>query len=1328
MHNTGRRTACLAIVLAGAAAAAEGDGVAEALSEVRHVKADLFSRTSSVLGKLPGPAELAAHQLRCRPIPKPRAGAPREVRFDAATKRRAAGLDPAALRKAKGRMGMRVLPLGITGAYVSESLGNRELVVVHVPADAPATGALQVDDIIIGANGRLFEDPEDPRPEMGHALVESQSPELGGILTLQIVRDRKPANVRIDLGSTLGYSETWPFDCEKSRQVRQAALKFVMSHYPWHRYDFWTPTFLMASGDEAAMELARRHLCAGLQEEYPEGRGTSTWRGGYRLTNLCEYYLLTGDSAVLPAILHQAQGLAWAQYRSGSWSHGGSDKTLMAPGTATGGYGEINNAGLGALIGLALARECGVEPYDHTLPRAIRFFGKFCGSNFPYGLGTPSGRGGRMDNGMNSMAAIAFRLLGEREMAERWARTACYMWMGRERGHAEAIFSAAWGPLGAALAPPEEFHAFMNQMRWAYEMGRTRDGGLTFMRGSRWTYPNMTAAMGLFLYLPEHRLQILGARRSVFAQRPPKGLERAALYYKTKEWAKLRKFLNDYLKTAEKADPAPTAHLAYARALLAAHDRLERHAAATLKIIAHSIDDGMPATAQLQLDLLARMLGEEREEAARLRERLGEGKLRDRKRPKPEPLVDSKELIKTLGLAKGGVGDGFAHSPDYIGEVNRRGFDGMPPEQIARFLGHFSAGAADGAARALAAHGAEALPLLKRLLRDSHPGLRAGAVATLTYLYKSDSQEYRTEVPDDLAEIIRLLRPMVGDESPLVRDSVGRFVLGVKVLNEDVYDILHEMARRGVDAIGRLVRHGVKDPDARISLCMLLTQSALRRKSTTPANYKPLLVASTAHMDKCRPYVQTAIDVVGSPTVLGLYGFFSNCPRDASMQILAHYAAEPLVLANLPVILDLSFRKGSGKVDVYTIHSVEYPHRIVLKIGPKALPAVDRFLESKRALIERIESGKEDPPAWWQKLRPADFRPCLEQWEVTAELVRCLYGVKPPKEAIPSLCRIYLTGRAWGEWERGRIRDRLTEMGPAALPAVRAALASARAPLLADADKRIAAKQAAVEAADRRAKKPLQKEIDELVGQKVILEQRIGGLEELISLIEHFAAEKPSSTAVEELCRFYTKRTWGSEHPRQPGETSYIRPFYARQLALVRDTLLRWGQAALPAIRRFQEADREVLAEALADLDKQEAFWKTQWARKASGPLAGIAKERDDLPRVRAELEELAGLIEAAAADRPSDAQLAGLCRTYTRHDWPAQKALIRGILKRAQPRSAAVIRKHIRAERDALPEIVSQMNKLMGGTVVPRVRIPYDRWKALAKCIRAGIAELERL
>jgi len=1325
MNNARLWLVCLVAFPAGPAAAARPDKVDEALAEVRHVKADLYRRHSSVLGRLPGPAEMAAHQLRCRPIPKPTRGAPREIRFDAETVTRAAALDPMALRKAPGRLPLTVLPLGITGAYVTEAKGRVELLVVHVLDDAPATGALRLDDIIIGANGRLFQDAEDPRPEMGHALVESQSPELGGILTLQIVRAAKPMNVKVDLGNTLSYSDTWPFDCAKSRRIRADAVTFVMSQYPWHRYDFWTPTFLMACGDEAAMELARRHLLKGLQDQYAEGTGSSTWRGGPRLMNLCEYYLLTGDSSVLPAIRHQAQGLAWAQYRSGSWTHGGGKgPSVLAPGTGGGGYGEVNCAGLGAFVGLCLARKCGVEPYGHTLPRSIRFFGTFCGSNLPYGLGSPGGeRTGRMDNGMNSTAAMAFHLLGEEAMAVRWARSVCYMWMGRERGHAEGIFGAVWGPVGAALAPKEEFHAFMNHMRWAYEMGRARDGGLTFMRGSRWTYPNMTAAYGLFLCLPQRRLQILGGD-SVFARRPPEGLAEAARLYKDKKWTQLRTVLNGVIK----AGPRSPEHLAYAKDLLAAHDRLEKHAAATLKIIRKSIADGRRATAQTQLDLLARMLGEERPSAAALRKALGGGKLQDPRPERPKPLMDSKEIIKRLNLAKGKFGDGFAHSPGYIAETNRRGFDGMPPEKIAGFLAHFSGAPASGAARALASHGPKVLPLLKRLLKDTHHGIRSGALATLKHMYASDSKEFRTDVPAEQAEIIKLVRPLIEDESQLVRRTASDLVVSMKVLNDDIYAILFELARHKGSGVEKVNRYGIKDPQIRTKLSMRLIETANRFRDTVPARYKPMVVATTAHIELCEPYIQTAVETLNNPEVLMMYGFFSNHPPNGALQILEHYARNPQVLKSLPDVLRFAARKQSG-VDSYWYPIVEYPHRIIVKIGPKALPIVEAFCASEQALHREIQFGRHRRPAWWKESTPEYVATWRRQMAETADLVRSLYQDKPSDKAIQSMCALYLSGRAFGAWERQRIRDRITELGLEVLPAVRPAVATQEPAVQAELGKEIAAKQAEADAlTDRRKKGAIKKEIKVIESRKAALEQRAGELSELVSLVEVFHKGRPSSADVQALCRFYVKRPWGNRYPFDQHNTSYMRPLHGRQLGLVRDTLQRWGKAALPALRAFVEEDKHTLASALAALDKEEEFWKPQWARKAMLPLSRIALEREDIRQISAELADLAALIGCASCDRLSAEQLGALCRIITRRGWPAQKALAGDLLKRAGARAVKVIGTHILGEKKALSDTVARIRLLMSDSVKRRVTWRYDRARAAEATLRQGIKELEGL
>ena len=55
---------------------------------------------------------------------------------------------------------------------------------------------------------------------------------------------------------------------------------------------------------------------------------------------------------------------------------------------------------------------------------------------------------------------------------------------------------------------------------------------------------------------------------------------------------------------------------------------------------------------------------------------------------------DVKKIVKELKLAKGGVGDGFAHDEAYITRTNAEGYEGMAAEHIAGFLGHFSGGPA----------------------------------------------------------------------------------------------------------------------------------------------------------------------------------------------------------------------------------------------------------------------------------------------------------------------------------------------------------------------------------------------------------------------------------------------------------------------------------------------------------------------------------------------------------------------------------------------------------------------------------------------------------
>jgi len=589
---------------------------------------------SKVLGPLPAPEELAAaHEHLGLP---PRNGLPARRSIDAATARRYDRLYHYVTFKDHqlyGDYGSQSIPLGITGIHANEYRNRHELFVVEVEKDSPAEGRVFAEDIILGANGRLFEELDhlaDPRIPMGYSLAEAQTAELGGVLTLHLVRNGRFLNVPVELGVEGPYSPTWPFDCEKSRRMGDRLVAMILERYGTGRRltsrhsggSWWHALILLGAGEDRALERARRSVyeIAGVESwdqvreavasgnyPLPEQITGSSWVLSYELIILCEYYLQTGDSAVLPAVVWKKHLLEKGQAPSGSWCHG----------MGMGGYGEVNATGGACFVALALAAECGVEMDPVALDRSARFFRQFVGGGVPYGNHSP-GPLGSSDNGKNAMPAVAFAILGDEEAAGGLARPTCYSYLCRENGHADGSFAFSWGPLGALRAPAPEFHLFMNNLIWYYELARTGDGALIFLRGCHWSRPyGCSGPMGMVLMMPRRKLRIVGGPRTVFGTRPPKGLREAERLYKLKRWDELEQFLHDYLSRDSRGEGAE-----YARRLLAACRAQEKHVQKVLEMIRRNIDKGDAWTASEQLAALRLLLGEERPEMARLREYL----------------------------------------------------------------------------------------------------------------------------------------------------------------------------------------------------------------------------------------------------------------------------------------------------------------------------------------------------------------------------------------------------------------------------------------------------------------------------------------------------------------------------------------------------------------------------------------------------------------------------------------------------------------------------------------------------------------------------------
>ncbi|MHC4503377.1 MAG: DUF6288 domain-containing protein, partial [Planctomycetota bacterium] len=634
------------------------------------------------------------------------------------------------------------------------------------------------------------------------------------------------------------------------------------------------------------------------------------------------------------------------QYPSGGWSHG-----------AGGGYGEINNVGLSSLIGLTLARECGAKVSPKVMSKAIRYFGKWCGSNLPYGIGSAGGRSGRMDNGMNSEAAVAFHLLGEREMAERWARSVCYMWMGRERGHAEAIFSIAWGPIGAALAPKEEFHMFMNRMLWCYELGRTLDGGFVFMRGSRWPYPaDMTAAMALFLYLPDRRLRILGAEKGLFTWKPPAALARAARLFKEKKWRDMRGSIA----------ASGASHTEYAKGLLAAHDRMEKHARATLELVAKSIKDGLPGTAKAQLDALARLLGEERPEAAALREALGGGEPKDPRRPKPKLAAFDKAWDRDAGKA-GRFGGGFAHSPEYIARTNARGLEGKSPREIARFLAHFNGGPAGGAVAALTAYGkkdaSRVADLIETLLGDSHPYIRAGALSVLGEMHKFTGGKGDTrEATPELRRAMTLAGRLIDDPHPEVQRALGGVVSKLKVETPDAHRVALRLAAHPDPSVRfsalHMGRYWLKDKATVVRIGILVSKAP---EGNNPNHWNWAHMLLQRYKDD--PIVREAIPVMAAfirnkANTVPYRGFFSDGAQNRALDVMAaQWDKEVERMPNVVEALCRCYTRVPYHNYKGWVKTRQMAWDLLKKLGPASTKAIRATAAEEKAWLANVDDA-----------------------------------------------------------------------------------------------------------------------------------------------------------------------------------------------------------------------------------------------------------------------------------------------------------------------------------------------------------------------------------
>jgi len=286
------------------------------------------------------------------------------------------------------------------------------------------------------------------------------------------------------------FSDTSPWDCPKTRKILERGWK-VLERNIGHRSNVGRfkvrGLALLASGRPEHVELVKEAVHAnpsfmGEKKVGNDGWGWhyGSWHAGYTLVFLGEYYLRTGDEAILPGLRKWAVAAAKLQSGGGTWGHSAAERksNFGRLGGPCPGYGAMNQAGGVCFFGLTLAQKSGIdEPLvDLAIKRAIRFNSTFVDKGcVPYGYHAPAGH--EDSNGKNGPPAFAMRMVGELYKAKYFAQNsnAGSCW-GYRAGHGNGTFGNYWPHLAANLCGREGVIHWMKKMRPHYAMLRKHDG------------------------------------------------------------------------------------------------------------------------------------------------------------------------------------------------------------------------------------------------------------------------------------------------------------------------------------------------------------------------------------------------------------------------------------------------------------------------------------------------------------------------------------------------------------------------------------------------------------------------------------------------------------------------------------------------------------------------------------------------------------------------------------------------------------------------------------------------------------------------------------
>ena len=434
--------------------------------------------------------------------------------------------------------------LGPTGARAI--LGAKSFTVKYIFEKSPASGKLQLDDVITSVNGKPFEvvhrfgthltrmkkfpdiGYEGPLMDFGNAIEDSEGKD--GKLTLGVSRAGEKRDVVIELEKIGRFSETYPLGCKKSALLAKRAMQYLSNNKYISREKCHAKCMsglaLLAAGE---IDQVKKLVYS--WNTIPE-QGIWVWPASYQCILLSEYYLVTMDAAVLPTI----QGLAsvietgqvedMANYKDRTHGDMGNVGHKFRTGglghnTRVGGYGTMTMTSALGLTAWELAKKCGATVDQHKIDLAFDYVQKSTTKDGYIGYHTHEG--GYAPSGRQGLAIIAHKLAGDNKENRDYIKLASLGLSNSKKylndAHADNILAVCWGLLGAnASGDKKAIRDMMDYNKAWLNMARCHDGSFVSVPG-RDMYDSgyylssrlhLTAAMALVYSMETPKLKIQG--------------------------------------------------------------------------------------------------------------------------------------------------------------------------------------------------------------------------------------------------------------------------------------------------------------------------------------------------------------------------------------------------------------------------------------------------------------------------------------------------------------------------------------------------------------------------------------------------------------------------------------------------------------------------------------------------------------------------------------------------------------------------------------------------------------------------------------------------